>query len=44
MSETNFKYFIQFVSYASVYWLHVLVFMAIFVGEVKTEVSSQWCA
>lgn len=39
ISETNFKFFLQFVSYASVYCLHVLVFMAIFVAEVRSEVS-----
>ncbi len=40
MSETNFKFFIQFVSYGSVYCSFVLVFMAIFVAEVKAEVSA----
>lgn len=39
VSETNFKFFLQFVSYASIYWLHVLVFMAVYVAEVKSEVS-----
>lgn len=39
ISETNFKFFLQFVLYASVYWLHVLVFMAVFVAEVRSEVS-----
>lgn len=39
VSETTFKFFIQFVSYGSIYCLHVLVFMAIFVAEVRTEVS-----
>jgi len=27
------------VSYASVYWLHILVFMAVFVAEIRSEVS-----
>ena len=39
ISETSFKFFIQFVAYASIYCLHVLVFMAIFVAEVRSQVS-----
>ena len=39
MSETNFKFFLQLVSYASVYCLHVLVVMAILVAEVIKDVS-----
>lgn len=39
VSETNLKFFLQFVSYVSLYWLHILGFMAVFVAEIRSEVS-----
>ena len=39
ISEMSFKFFLQLVLYASLYCLHVLVFMAVFVAEVRSEVS-----
>lgn len=39
VSETDFKLFIQFVSYTAVYCCFVLVFMAVFVAEMMAEVS-----
>lgn len=33
VSETSFKFFVQFVAWAAVYWLFILVTMAIFLAE-----------
>ncbi|KAI9715071.1 MAG: hypothetical protein M1812_006189 [Candelaria pacifica] len=33
VSETNFKFFLQFVTYGTAYWIFVGIFMAIFVAE-----------
>ena len=39
VSETNFKFFIQFVAWTAILCLFALVFMAKFVAELKKEVS-----
>lgn len=39
VSETSFKFFIQFVAWAAVYWIFNLVIMAYFVAEYRKKVS-----
>ena len=39
VSETNFKFFVQFVTWSAIFCMFVLIFMAIFVSEMRKEVS-----
>lgn len=39
VSETSFKFFVQFVFWAAFYWVYNLTVMAIFVDELRKEVS-----
>lgn len=43
VSETNFKYFVQFTFWAALYCLHVLVFVAVFLNREK-QVSTKCSA
>ena len=38
ISETNFKFFIQFTGWAALYWCFVLIVFSIFFAESQNEV------
>ena len=41
VSETSFKFFLQFNSYTAVFCLNILVFLGIFISEMNRDVSHQ---
>lgn len=40
ISETSFKFFLQFVSYAAAFWMFIVIVMAVLVSEKRREVCS----
>lgn len=42
VSETSFKFFIQFVFYTMIFCAYCLIVCAVFTAELKREVSGLW--
>lgn len=42
VSETSFKFFIQFVVYTAVFCVFVLIVCAYFTAEIRRDVSDHW--